>query len=232
MKIPKKISPDNIKEAIIQIRFEPNCPTELVLGKFNHICSELLDFVSTKVTREENNSLIIENNTGGFFIDKSELFKVEINGDSITFNTQVDDYPGWEKYSNFINSIIEKCTKNELFKQIHRIGVRYISHFDNITIFDKLKVNISVPFTNLNDSTQFRSEFLYNEYRVILTILNHINNKEIKTSVIDIDVIKQVNSSPKVCNLNECIESSHFTQKEIFFNLLSDEFLNTLNPEY
>jgi uncharacterized protein (TIGR04255 family) len=232
MKIPKKISPDNIKEAIVQIRFEPNCAGELVLGNFNHICSDLLDFVSTKVPNEEINSVIIENNVGGYFTDNSELFKVEINFDSITFNTQAADYPGWDEYSNFIYSIIKRCTENNFFKQIKRIGVRYISHFDTITIFDKLKVNISVPFTSLIDSTQFRSEFEYKDYRVILTILNHINNKEIKTSVIDIDVIKQVNSNVQNCDLIECIESSHFTQKEIFFNLLTDKFLISLNPEY
>jgi uncharacterized protein (TIGR04255 family) len=236
MKIPKKITPDNIKEAIVQVKFEPSCAPELVLGIFNRICSDLLEFVSGKVVKEEKPSIIIENNEGGFFIDKSSLFKIDVNGNSITFNTQSDSYPGWNEYFDFIESIINKCVENSLFLKIERIGVRYISHFDDITIFDKLKVDISVPFTSINDSTQFRSEFKYKDHRVILTILNYITNKskegEIKTSVIDIDVIKQVDSNSYSCNISECIEASHFAQKEIFFNLLSEDFLEGLKPEY
>ncbi len=52
-------------------------------------------------------------------------------------------------------------------------------------------------------------------------------------SIIDIDVIKDFSpiESSKNVILNK-IDNAHTIEKEIFFTLLKNDFLKTLNPEY
>jgi len=74
---------------------------------------------------------------------------------------------------------------------------------------------------------------------VILNIANDLTRpiKEVgkpdRFSIIDIDVIslfdKPIYDEDQVINI---IDKSHFKQKTVFFSLLTDRFLNELNPEF
>ena len=44
MKIPRKITPDNIKDSVVQFVFNPACPPELVIGRFENHLKDLLEF--------------------------------------------------------------------------------------------------------------------------------------------------------------------------------------------
>ena len=48
MKIPKKITPDFLKDTIIQLLFNPGVPPELVLGEFKTQMSDVFSFVTSK----------------------------------------------------------------------------------------------------------------------------------------------------------------------------------------
>ena len=51
--------------------------------------------------------------------------------------------------------------------------------------------------------------------------------------MIDVDVIKLFNDSNDTSQFYlSFINSAHTKQKEVFFSLLKDDFLKTLNPEY
>ncbi len=54
----------------------------------------------------------------------------------------------------------------------------------------------------------------------------------IPTSIIDIDIIKEGFVEVELIKLLEEINIAQRKQKEIFFNLLKDSYLSTLNPEY
>lgn len=233
MKIPRKIAPDNLKDTIVQIRFEPKCSPELVLGNFNNVFKKSLKFISEGITRHGNNQVVIEKATSGYFVDLEEKVKINVSYDNITFNS-LSDYYGWDNYFPLIEQVITGVVENNIIEKLKRIGVRYISQYDDLSIFDKLKMELSFALNTDLSSSQFRTEFYSDEFKIILTLLNLISNpsNDKNTSVIDIDVIKLSNEIPVSNTISECIDQGHSKQKEIFFSLLKDDFLKTLNPEY
>jgi len=54
-----------------------------------------------------------------------------------------------------------------------------------------------------------------------------LEGEEIKGSLIDIDTSVDVNLFD---SFEKAIESAHFTEKALFYKLLKEDFLSTLNP--
>jgi uncharacterized protein (TIGR04255 family) len=243
MKIPTKISPDNLKDTIVQIIFNPACPPELVLGKFENSFIDQFEFKGGKPSKREikigeGNKINIDEFQGGYFLDKSGNIKISVGPNNLIFN-KTDIYIGWIKYLNVISDTLFGSFENGIIDEITRIGVRYISQFDNIDIFSNLNMTLNIEIPNKNlDMTQFRSEFNYENSKVILTLLNRFVTKSIETdknkifSIIDIDVIRLFDSLKSSFEAISIIEENHKIQKETFFKLLKSDFLKSLNPIY
>lgn len=236
MKIPKRINPDNLKDSIVQIRFNSGIAPELFLGTFAANFGDTFKFAAAipKVT-SEGNKMVFE---GGHFLDESELIKLNVAGDSITFNSY-KNYPGWNNYFPIIKTTVEKLFSTNLITEIKRIGVRYISQFDNTSLIENLNMNLSIAIPNTNlEATQIRSEFLEGDFKVILTLINKIkqiqgsNKNELNTSIIDIDVIQSPTEMTDSKTAIEAIDNGHQKEKTVFFSLLKPAFLETLNPQY
>jgi uncharacterized protein (TIGR04255 family) len=247
MKIPRKITPDNIKDSIVQIVFNPACPPELVIGRFEYHLQSLFEFkgsgpLSTKQLiklpdgSELNFGQFQGGSAGGFFLDKKELVKVSVTPNTLIFNS-FKGYPGWVIMHEVIKSTIQQMLENGIMESVQRIGVRFISQFDDIEIFQKLKMSLTLNISNKNlATTQIRSEYDEDGFKIILNVLNNFHRLEKtvqrKFSTVDIDVIKFYTSSKDFSDISDGIDKAHFKQKSIFFSLLSDEYLRTLNPEY
>ncbi len=243
MKIPKKINPDNLKDSIVQVLFNTGIPPELVLGTFNHNLSDNFNFVAASPKRREvkvteTAGLLIDQFERGYFLDKSGQIKVDVGANGIVFNS-LKNYIGWGNYFPIIVSSIKKLFEISLIKDVSRIGIRYISQFDNVSLIDNLRMNLEIDIPNKNlEATQIRSEYLDDNFRVILTLINKINKvpgtakQDSNTSIIDIDVIQLGKSLTDADSVLENIDKGHQKQKETFFALLKPDFLETLHPEY
>lgn len=243
MNVPKKINPDNLKDSIVQILFNSEIHSAIFLGAFNQLFSDNFTFIVTQPKRKEiklpdNEGILLEPIENGFFLDKSEKIKIDVSSNAIVFNSY-KEYVLWDNYYPVIKNTIEKLFSNNMIKEVTRIGIRYISQFQDIDLIDSLNINFSIQGLNNNyESTQIRTEYLENEYKIILTLINKINQlqKEVslnsKVSIIDIDVIqitKTLNNSKLTL---DAIINGHDKQKLIFFSLLKPNFLESLNPEY
>lgn len=247
MKIPRKITPDNIKDSVVQIVFNPACPPELVIGRFENHLQNLLEFKGGTPPAKQVFRLPDGNELnfgqfqagvfqGGFFLDKDESVKVTVSANTLVFNT-FKSYPGWEVIFSVIKETVRTMFEKGITESIQRIGVRYISQFDDIAIFEKLKMSFGLNISNKSFSTtQIRSEFDEEGFKIILNLLNNFerveNNTQRKFSTMDIDVIKFYESLSNIDEVIDSVDKAHFKQKSTFFSLLSDEFLKTLNPEY
>jgi uncharacterized protein (TIGR04255 family) len=244
MKIPRKITPDNIKDSIVQIVFNPACPPELVIGRFEYHLQTMFEFKgggppsSKQVFKlPDGNEFNFESGiAGGFFLDKKELVKVNVTSNTLTFNS-FSGYPGWETMHGTIKSTVREMLEKGIIEAVLRIGVRFISQFNEIEIFQKLKLSLTLNISNKRfATTQIRSEYEEDGFKIILNILNNFprteKNVQQKFSTVDIDVIKFYASSNDINDINDGVDKAHFKQKSIFFSLLSDEYLRTLNPEY
>lgn len=247
MEIPKKISPDNIKDSIIEIKYLSNTPFEILLGLIFKSIDDTYKYTNRPLSRNQNANNTLPNFNQGitlafnspclFYNDK---IKVNFQPNSIVINC-LDQYLGWEIYLNEIKKIIHQISKVNEIQFYTCIGLRYISQYHNKDLKDIVNFNFSIGIKDLNsNSYSFSSEFIKNECSVILNLHSKIptssfgNEEEsiISISTIDIDVI---NDKKKVSSIDELIiliDTCHASEKEIFFNILNEDFLKTLNPQY
>ena len=121
--------------------------------------------------------------------------------------------------------------------------MRYISEYPETDLKDCVKFSFTFGSPDIESNTySFNSEFTSGKFRTRLSLKNKLPILKEKSSdsrpivmpvsLIDIDVIidKLSLTDPKA--LLNYIDKTHLMQKEVFFNLLKQDFLKTLNPEY
>lgn len=250
MRLPKKITPDRIRESIVQVFCVSEIPFEPMVGYLYGILGEMGFQYTNRPLRQQkgvSGTNQQEINLGEliivpqhFFFDEKVKIQWHQNG-SLIFNC-INEYIGWTEYFLFIKKVINRLTEQKIILGFGRIGIRYISEFPNIDIFDKL--NLSFKMSGLNNAISngnFRIEWQDSYHQIIanigskLPISSIIETSEGKAeyvSLIDLDIIVQKLEIVKNESLFELLDDIHTKQKEIFFGLLQDDFLATLNPEY
>lgn len=147
-------------------------------------------------------------------------------------------YMGWEKFSNYVSQILDCMDSTKLVKVISRIGVRYISFFEKVNIFEQLKLTIhregtpiygeKTTFTTLIKEEKF-TQLLSLNNTVMLTSPNLPQGKRGSTFDIDTFIMTEL---PSFEGVNQIIKDGHSLEKRLFFSLLKDNFLQSLNPTY
>ena len=133
---------------------------------------------------------------------------------------------------SFIKKAIENIRQPGLIKDVGNINLRYLNFFKS-NIFDNIELNI-----NLRDkkfifpSTIFKVEIPSEKGRVkVLQITNKVHVKNIALgfdddgSLLDIIVVSKTAS---LDSLIQSIEESHQDAKDLFFDLLKKDFVNSL----
>lgn len=242
MQIPVKITPDRIRDSIVQVFFQSSVPSEALVGIFyQSLTKSGWKYANRPNETVPSKGLVIEfvNNTQHFFLKDEVRFQLHGNH-SIAFNCN-RNYIGWEQYSVYIKEVLNDIFESGIITSFVRIGIRYISEFPDIDILEKLKFRISIPDSENISNSSYRLAF--DEGNIMKTVniasklparTSFINqNREINyISMLDIDVVKK---SISVTNLKELwseIDELHRAEKEMFFNLLDPDFLITLNPQY
>lgn len=237
--IPKKITPCPIKEAVIELRFDSDLMIELILGSlYNLIKDDFPSFpVSLPITnlpraiREKNQKL----NYIPHFEFKNGDYILRLSPRAISICSK-DIYKGWSSYFNFSRNVFFKIQNANIVKEPERLGLRYVSFFNNINIFEKIDAEFRIYGNSMIDTKSvLRSEFEIDIFTCILQVtnnalLNSPNSAQEKGSTIDIDMITR--NDFKLIDLESIIDNAHTLEKQVFFNLLSDSFLKELQPEY
>lgn len=236
MQLPKKISPDRIKDAIIEFRINyEKYPYEIVIG---NLLKRVIDSNEYNYVINPNNVPVniqeISNRNYLFFNDN---IKFQLSSKKLTINCH-NKYISWENYFPEVENIINLLSNNESIN-ISRIGLRYVSEFENFNLDDHLNFNFTFNYPDIKSKNfTFNSEFKIKNAIAILTLRNKmpsiVNNTTKYLSYIDIDVIKKelsldLKKQEEIFNI---LNENHNIEKEIFFNLLKKDFLKTLNPEY
>lgn len=239
MKIPRKISPDNLRDTIVQVLFNTCLSQELILGEYNNALSNFFKFIGTPTKQQpailsSNQKIVLENVGRGYFLDHSERVKIDVRPEGISFNCY-KQYIGWDEYFGIISLTLKILYDKGWVSEINRIGLRYISEFENVSLTKSLNLHLEVSLPNKSlDNTQVRSEYVDEEFKAIVTLINGVPKpqSDAKVSIIDIDIIKLDNEIISLNNLLNIIERAHFKQKTTFFSLLKSDFLDSLNPVY
>jgi len=250
MKIPKKISPDHIKQSVIAIRYASSIDFEIALGMFFNALDETYIYTNRPLNIKINERLTAVNfSDSGLMFNNSSLFfndkiKIEIQKNSIIFNC-LDEYISWINYAPEIKKALGQLLNAKVIDSFNGIGVRYISHYPNVDLKNCINFNFTFGMPNvISKSYSFKSEFDLSGDVAIINLHNKMplfdnkfeNNQPvtIPVSIVDIDIIGKNVAFRKdeLDNFMEKISALHQKEKEIFFTLLKDDFLLTLNPIY
>jgi uncharacterized protein (TIGR04255 family) len=247
--LPKKITPDRIRDSIVQVHFTSNIPFEALIGILFKPMNELgFNYTNRHLPKSKGSFPITPAGDQFFEINIppqhfffNEKVKIQLFNNSLIFNC-LGDYIGWELYISAIKSILEKVTSEGDIACFNRVGIRFVSEFPNIDVFDITNFKLEMKGMNLPLLTgNFKIEWYENPYNIIVNLASKLPlpafNKIVSeiincVSLIDIDVILKDIDISKISELFEVIENNHRKQKELFFGLLKEDFLKTLKPEY
>lgn len=234
--VPIKISPCPIKEAVFELRFETDKSPEIIPGiLYSKLSSEF-----SKVERSpilEMPQIIRDSEPGLMYaphhIFHSDLYKLQVGPKSVSLVCP-DEYVGWTHFQNKICSILDVIDEIKLVKKATRTGLRYVNVFEEENIFENIKIGLSIDENPLiKEGNSIASEFQYSDFLCVLKISNqHLNAAQQQTSMIDIDIIRDLSDLDKP-DFKQIVLKSHDIEKTIFFSLLKEDYLkNKYNPEY
>src|SRR6185312_2235690 len=207
MRLPTKITPDSISEAVVEIRYLANLPFEVLLGLFFEAFDESYTYTSRppKPPRQglyENRQQGLVINLGGEKLLYNDKITILLRNNAFVFSC-LDGYIGWEAFRPEVEKAVKTIEGTGKITKWNRVGLRYISQYPNTDL--KACTNFDFTFGQpsiKSTSTALRTEFNYEGTKVILNLSNQVPmlrrqtvNKipeTVPTSVIDVDVIKEL----------------------------------------
>lgn len=245
MKIPRKVTPNRIRDSIVEVRYNADVPFEALIGIFYQAFIDTFRYTNRPLGKQQLPIAApsswpqeITLSLGGLSLFHNDKIKIQLQPNSLIFNC-IGDYLGWEYYITEIENALTIFNGIIEVGSYTQIGIRYISEYPNLDLNHCVKFNYSFGLPDVkSDKYSFRSEFKLDEYKVILNLNNRLfiisdnSKKPTPASIIDIDVIEENINEKDFKTILTKLERIHLKEKELFFNLLDEKFLETLNPEY
>ena len=245
VELPTSIDPCPLVEAVVDVRFEPTVPAEAVFGKIYSRLSQKFPKVTQfpftilpEAMRKLNPALVYQPQ----FRLESDNFVV-LTGPNIFAVGMRGGYPGWQKIYGEFRETLGLAEESGVIKTIHRFGLHYVNYFDR-NILPDLKLNVSIGDKGLvGESTLFKTVLPGDGYKLQLQVATDLKvtpqSAAIKIdpnalgSIIDIDCFQDY---PPIGGdflgaVGDFMESAHTGEKALFFSLLTEKFLSTLNPK-
>ena len=223
MKRLKKITPDNLIQTIVEIRFDinENIPSEAIFGMLYNILKDRYPN-SSKSDILQIPEIIRNSDPTLRFQAHQTLFNDEvvvgISPSVVSFNCN-KKYIGWERYYPIMQDEFKNIIDLKILKSIFRVGLRYISFFENYpNIFNYINMKLQFVNTTYNlEKTNIRTNISLDDYMSSIRISDKMKLQK------DAEILDG--------SLDKHLENVHIKQKELFQNLLGD-FINNFNPEY
>lgn len=246
MNIPKKVN-DNIIDSIIEIKFTSKVPFEISLGMIYEALDDSYTYTNRPLVgdgafplpKDENGNLLFSLGSSNYLFYNDSI-KLYINKNALVFNC-LKEYIGWEKYYLEIEKVLQQIAKTKVITNYTRVGVRYVNEYKNINLtgISKLEFTFGLPEVK-SEAYVLQTEFYFNECRVILNLANQVikmpvinpKDSDKRVSSVDIDVIQDNLLLETEEEILSIIAKGHQYEKEIFFSILNENFLQSLNPQY
>lgn len=237
MTFPRKITPCPIVESNVEIQFETDIPLDAVFGViYNQFQSEYEKVDKLPILQLPEYVRTVDPNLKYkpyYKLTKGNI--VFMIGPKVINIGCINSYAGWATFSKVINSHLMRVIETKALKKITRYGIRYINFFEH-GLSGKIKLEVATgafPFA-LKDP-YIKTYVENNKFTVLLQIANQATiikeSKRKAGSIIDLDVSLSSTKNDIIPNIDSIVQDSHNVEKEIFFSILKEEFLATLNPE-
>jgi len=241
MKIPIKINPDPIIDAVTELRFSSELHPDAVFGVISNEVKEdfkKFDKLSICQIPEE-----IRNNDPNLKFSPhyqaiSGNFKLNV-GPRVISLANINEYSGWVKgFFPEIRSLIGKLQNSGIVSKFHRLGLRYIDFFEE-DIFDSLNLAITHNGDTFQAVEKQFITLLAKDYGLAARVqvannakVNREGRAQAVGSVIDTDTFYEPEKGFGFDEVVEMIDKCHDVANETFFSLLKEEFILSRNPRY
>lgn len=239
MRLPQKITPDPIKEVVVEIRFESALPADATFGVvYNALRHAYQNAEALPITqipefvRSQDPNLIYQ----PYYKLSKEDFSVQV-GPKVLSLVVSKPYPGWDSYMSEILDVFGRVRDLNFITTVERVGLRYIDFFEQ-DIFKNINLRITVNNEpSVAEQTFVRTLMRKDRFYCVLQIGNQMTVRSIKGeenvgSVIDVDTFATNIGEDFFGQMDALLQEAHTFQKELFFGLLKPEFLALLNPTY
>ncbi len=240
IRLPQKIDPCPIVEAIYEIRYKPLVPWEAVFGMIYTRVRALLPKTQKlpilelpETIRSQDPNLRYQ---AYYELKQKDNIGLKVGPRVLTFSN-TKPYQGWVEWANFISTVFEQVQESGVIKNVERIGLRYINLFDS-DILDQLNLSLVVNSKLiLEETTSLRVELKDESTLKILQVANNASiirdGKSVVGSVIDIDCLRDFGATEDYFAVHKQVAADvHQKEKELFFGLLKPEILARFNPIY
>lgn len=239
MKLPKRIDPCPIQEAVIEVRFESSLPPDAIFGvvynglKDTYSESQSLPILQIpQAVRDRDPNLTFQ----AHYRIKKDDYLLQVGPKMISLAIS-EKYPTWEEYLKEILAVFGKIKDLNVISKVSRLGLRYINIFEH-DVLEKINLKITINENEIkNKETFFRTLFNEKGFQVVLQVGNHVMFKKadgrlVEGATVDLDVAKIGDDINFFENMESLLNDAHTIEKEQFFGLLKEDFIQTLNPNY
>jgi uncharacterized protein (TIGR04255 family) len=237
-RLPIKIDPCPIAEAILEIRFvtSESWPTlpGLLFAKIRERYPEQKDLPLVQLPEE------IRRREPAFTYQPliqfhSRDFLIQFGPRVIGLVTKSKEYLGWAALEEEMTWLVSELQQTGFVSEGERLGVRYINFF-SLDIFEKLELEVSTGKKPLAGELSVTSVLTRPPLTSRLLVANSAilgtGDSARHGSVLDVDVwLGSLDFDLFQNGVAKFAEAHHF-EKQIFFGLLKPDFLATLNPAY
>jgi uncharacterized protein (TIGR04255 family) len=237
-KLPIKIEPCPIMEAIVELKFASGLPKGTIFGiVYNVFKAEYKQFLPLPITQIPEN--IRENDPNLKFKPlykiSNGIFTIQVGNDVLIFQSP-SKYVGWQEFSKNIIDFFIKINQTKIVENPISLLVKYVNFFD-IDIFQQINFQIQMLDQPYNSSyIILRTEKEKEEFVEVLQIANNVtlqnNLSKKKGSLLDISLVLKNPNDNFFNDISVIINKAHLLEKKLFFGLLKSDFLKTLNPIY
>lgn len=240
MSLPIKISPCPITHTVVELRFKPSVPTSAIFGLlYQSLAKEFPTSHTSPLAsippeaRKQNPVLALQ----PLHILESSDLAIGIGEQNITFSMK-GEYPGWDSISAKFAKTVKQVLDAKIIEIPSRFSLRYINFFPG-DVFNNFTLDLTIRGDPIQGPSTFVQAVIQaGEYNLLLKVAKDMDvvkdNKTSKGCIIDIDAyIQNIDDKQSIdSTFNSFLKEAHDQEKTLFYRLLKDDFLKTLNPIY
>ena len=242
MRIPVKLNLCPIIESVFEIRFDSkldaNIVFALIYGKLkdDFPTIEALPLSEMPASMRDTDPNLKYQPAYKLHYKDNENIVLQICAKSVGFSF-TPEYCGWKEFRSFVNRYLNVIHETGVIGRVVRIGFRVINFIDG-DVFDGEKIRLKIQLGDREipyKETSIKTVFSEGDYHSTVSIVNQAQLNNVTPvrlgSVIDVDTFS-VTCERFFDDATNFMENIHKAEKNVFFSLLTDHYLASMQPEY
>jgi len=238
-RLPRKIDPCPIVEAVFEIRFNtaepwrtlPGLLSEKIRGRYR----EQKDLPLAQIPEEVRRQIpALTHQPLMQFL--STDFLIQLGPSVLSLITKPNAYPGWSAVETELRWFLDRVQEAGFVQEAGRLGVRYIDFFEK-DIFPSLILDVGIGASPLHaNELQITTVLRQGPFTARLLVSNSAilgtGSAAKRGSVLDLDVWLGPLDFELFENGIAKFGEAHLLVKQCFFGLAKPDFMASLNPAY